>query len=58
MRAINRSSREAIITIDEDEQILRFNPMAEQLFGIPAAQAIGTSLDQFVPARFRSAQAM
>jgi hypothetical protein len=35
-----------------------FNPMTEQLFGIPAAQAIGTSLDQFVPARFRSAQAM
>jgi PAS domain S-box-containing protein len=58
MRAIIRSSREAIIPIDEDEQILMFNPMAEQLFGIPAAQAIRTSLDQLMPARFRSAQAM
>jgi two-component system sensor histidine kinase UhpB len=58
MMAIIRSSREAIVTIDEDEQILMFNPMAEQLFGIPAAEAIGTSLGRLMPARFRGAHAM
>jgi two-component system, NarL family, sensor histidine kinase UhpB len=58
MMAIIRSSSEAIITVDEDEQILMFNPMAEQLFGISAYEAIGTSLGRLMPSRFRKAHAM
>jgi two-component system sensor histidine kinase UhpB len=58
MMAIIRSSREAIITVDEDEQILMFNPMAEQLFGIAAYKAIGTPLERLMPSRFRHAHAM
>jgi PAS domain S-box-containing protein len=57
MMAIIRSSREAIITIDENQQILMFNPMAEQIFGIPAAEAVGTSLERLMPDRFRRAHA-
>lgn len=49
-----RSSMEAIITIDENQRIVMFNPMAERLFDCPAADAIGTSLSRFVPERFRA----
>jgi two-component system sensor histidine kinase UhpB len=58
MMAIIRSSREAIITVDEDERILMFNPTAEQLFGIAAYEAIGTPLERLMPSRFRNAHAM
>src|SRR5260370_15606136 len=51
---IIRSSMEAIITIDENQRIVMFNPMAERLFDCPAAEAIGTSLARFVPERFRA----
>lgn len=51
--AIIRSSREAILTIDDNQQILMFNPMAEEVFGISSAQAVGTSLERLLPSRFR-----
>src|SRR5471030_622536 len=51
---IIRSSMEAIITIDENQRIVMFNPMAERLFDCPAADALGTSLSRFVPERFRA----
>ena len=54
---IIRSSMEAIITIDETQRIVLFNPVAERLFGCPAAEALGTSLSRFVPERFRAAHA-
>jgi len=58
MMAIIRSSREAIITVDEGEKILMFNPTAEQLFGISACEAIGTPLERLMPSRFRNAHEM
>jgi PAS domain S-box-containing protein len=51
---IIRSSMEAIITIDENQRIVMFNPMAERLFDCPAADALGTALSRFVPERFRA----
>jgi PAS domain S-box-containing protein len=54
---IIRSATEAIITIDESQKILIFNPMAETLFACTAEDAIGTSLDRFIPVRYRSAHA-
>ncbi|MGN8137763.1 PAS domain-containing sensor histidine kinase [Paraburkholderia sp. 22099] len=55
MMAIIRSSMEAVITIDEQQRIVIFNPMAEQVFGCSAMDAIGSSLDRFIPQRFRAA---
>ena len=52
---IIRSSMEAIITIDENQRIVMFNPMAERLFGCPASEALGAPLERFVPERFRAA---
>lgn len=53
MMGIIRSSMEAIITIDEAQNIVIFNPTAERIFGVPAAQALGTPLARFIPQRFR-----
>jgi two-component system sensor kinase len=57
MMAIIRSSMEAIITIDEHQRIVIFNPMAEQVFGCSAMDAVGAPLDRFIPERFRAAHA-
>lgn len=57
MMAIIRSSMEAIITIDEQQRIVIFNPMAEQVFGCSAMDAIGAPLARFIPDRFRAAHA-
>jgi PAS domain S-box-containing protein len=54
---IIRSSMEAIITVDEAQTVLIFNPAAETVFGVPAAQAVGSSLGRFIPDRFRAAHA-
>ena len=53
LEGIIRSAMEAIITIDESQRILIFNPMAEKLFGCAAADAIGGSLERFIPIRNR-----
>ncbi|MGN6232711.1 MAG: sensor histidine kinase [Trinickia sp.] len=53
LMAIIRSSGEAIITIDEQQRIVMFNPAAEQVFRCSAMDAIGTSIDRFIPERFR-----
>lgn len=57
MMGIIRSSMEAIITVDETQTVLIFNPAAETVFGVPAAQAIGSPLSRFIPERFRAAHA-
>ncbi|MDB0578886.1 PAS domain S-box protein, partial [Ralstonia solanacearum] len=50
-----RSSMEAILSVDERQRIVLFNPMAETLFGCPARHAIGRPLSDFIPERFRGA---
>lgn len=53
MMGIIRSSMEAIISIDETQRIVLFNPMAERVFDCSANDAIGTPLLRFIPERFR-----
>lgn len=57
MMAIIRSSMEAIITVDESQKIVIFNPAAEYVFGLTAMEAIGSPLSRFIPERFRAAHA-
>lgn len=54
---IFHSAMDAIITIDEQQNILLFNPAAEQAFRCTSMQAIGAPLSRFMPARFRAAHA-
>jgi PAS domain S-box-containing protein len=49
------SAMDAIISIDETQRVVLFNPAAERMFGCAAAQALGQSLDRFIPARLRAA---
>jgi PAS domain S-box-containing protein len=49
------SAMDAVITVDEGQRVLLFNPAAEKLFGCNAAEALGHPLEQFIPQRFRAA---
>ena len=53
LNGIIQSTMDAIITVDERQEIVIFNPAAEAMFGCSAADVIGTPLKQFIPERFR-----
>ena len=55
LAAIIGSAMDGIITVDNDQRIVLFNKAAEEIFRCPASEAIGQSLDRFVPERFREA---
>lgn len=48
------SAMDGIITVDENRTIVLFNPAAEKIFRCSSAEAIGRSIDQFVPWQFRA----
>ncbi len=51
------ATREAIVMIDEAQAIAAMNPAAERLLACDAAQVLGTSLERFVPPRWRARHA-
>lgn len=53
LNGIIQSAMDGIITTDERQDIVLFNPAAEQMFGCAAADVLGTPLEQFVPVRLR-----
>jgi two-component system CheB/CheR fusion protein len=52
LSGIVQSAMDAIITIDEQQRIILFNPAAERMFRCPAEQALGGPIDRFIPQRF------
>ena len=54
LEAIVDSAMDAIITVDEAQNIVLFNRAAEQIFRCPRGEALGASLDRFIPPRFRA----
>jgi PAS domain S-box-containing protein len=48
------SAMDAIISVDEAQRIVLYNPAAEKAFGWPRADVIGQRLDVLVPERFRA----
>ena len=55
LAAIVDSAMDAVITVDEAQNIVLFNHAAEQVFRVPREQALGRPLDRFIPQRFRGA---
>lgn len=53
LAGILASAMDAIITVDETQKILLFNSAAEKMFQCPYQEALGGSLEVFIPARFR-----
>ena len=51
------SAMDAIVAVDEQQNVVLFNAAAEKMFGCPQDQAIGAPLSRFIPDRFRSAHA-
>jgi PAS domain S-box-containing protein len=49
------SAMDAIITIDEAQNIVLFNRAAEQIFRCPRSEARGAPLERFIPERWRQA---
>jgi PAS domain S-box-containing protein len=57
LASIVNSAMDAIITIDGTQRIVLFNHAAEEMFKCPVTEAIGGSLDRFIPPRFRAKHA-
>ena len=55
LAAIVDSAMDAVITVDEEQNIVLFNRAAEQVFGVRREAMLGTPLDRLLPARFRGA---
>ena len=51
--SIVESAMDAIITVDESQRVVLFNRAAEEIFGRTRDEALGASLDDFIPVRFR-----
>ncbi len=54
LRGILDSAMDAILTVDDRQNVVLFNAAAERVFGWPRGEAIGAPLARFIPERFRS----
>jgi len=55
LAAVMDSAMDAIITVDESQRVVLFNQAAEAMFGCSRSDALGSTLDRFLPERYRAA---
>jgi PAS domain S-box-containing protein len=48
------TSMDAIIAVDDAQRIVLFNAAAQKMFRCPADEAMGSSVERFIPQRFRA----
>ncbi len=52
LRSILQSATDAIITVDDQQQVVLFNASACNMFGCTAEEALGRPITDFIPQRF------
>jgi|GEM_PF-980966 len=57
LSGIVASAMDAIITVDEEQRLVGFNPAAEHMFGYAAAEILGQPLELLLPEPHRAAHA-
>ena len=57
LSGIVESAMDAIITVDESQRVVMFNPAAERMFGYSRREALGAPMSTFLPDRFRETHA-
>ena len=55
LAGVIQSAMDAILTVDEEQNVLLFNAAAEKMFRCPATEAMGRPLTRFIPQRFHAA---
>lgn len=53
MEGIVQSAMDAIITIDEEQRIVLFNPAAEKIFGFSVDEVLGQPVTMLIPEQYR-----
>lgn len=56
LERIIESAMDAIITVDDRQQIVLYNRAAAMMFGVPPDDALGGTLERFIPERYRRAR--
>jgi PAS domain S-box-containing protein len=57
LEGIVTSAMDGIITINDAQTVILFNPAAERMFGLLAGEAIGEHISRFIPERYRAEHA-
>jgi PAS domain S-box-containing protein len=55
LEALVQSAMDAILTVDEEQNIVMFNAAAEKMFRCSQAEGLGQPIERFIPQRFRAA---